>query len=279
MAGVSDVREILSGDGEVGVEIVRNVRRWVDDKVVPTANELEHSGEFPTELQAKFLASGLGEDPSRIVWIDNAVNTKRFSRTSPELARAELGLDAYDPIIGYVGSRPAERGGMALIEAAARLSEKYPRLGVLIVGDGPGTEGLRERARELGVEESCVLTGYVPFDRVPVHINALDVAVSISQLEDRRAASELKVRQYLACGKPVVLSPGGNEFVAREELGSVVDPLDPDAIAASLDRWLALSSGQRGEFALRAEEYMRRHLSMESAIAERFSLWGERLGE
>ena len=57
-------------------------------------------------------------------------------------------------------------------------------------------------------------------------------AVSISSLEDRRAASELKVRQYLACGKPVVISPGGNEFVAHEGLGSVVDPSDPEAIAA-----------------------------------------------
>jgi glycosyltransferase involved in cell wall biosynthesis len=231
-----------------------------------------------TELQAEFLASGLGEDPARIVWIDNAVNTQRFSRTSPELARAELGLEAHDPIIGYVGSRPAERGGMALIEAAARLSGKYPRLGVLIVGDGPGMESLLTRARELGVEDRCVLTGYVPFDRVPLHINSLDVAVSISQLEDRRAASELKVRQYLACGKPVVISPGGNEFVAREELGSVVDPSDHDAIAASLDHWLARSSAEREEFAQRAEEYMRRHLSMGSAIARRFSLWGERLG-
>jgi glycosyltransferase involved in cell wall biosynthesis len=231
-----------------------------------------------TELQAEFLATGLGEDPSRIVWIDNAVNTQRFSRTSPELARAELGLDAHDPIIGYVGSRPAERGGMALIEAAARLSGKYPRLGVLIVGDGPGMESLRTRARELGVEERCVLTGYVPFDRVAVHINCLDVAVSISRLADRRAASELKVRQYLACGKPVVISPGGNDFVVHEGLGSVVDPSDHEAIVASLDRWLALSSAECEEFARRAEGYMRRHLSMESAIEKRFSLWEERLG-
>jgi len=231
-----------------------------------------------TELQAEFLASGLDEDPARIVWVDNAVNTERFSRTSPEIARAELGLEAHDPIIGYVGSRPSERGGMALIEAAARLSEKYPRLGVLIVGDGPGMESLRRRAGELGVEERCVLTGYVPFDRVPVHINALDVAVSISRLADRRAASELKVRQYLACGKPVVISPGGNEFVAHEGLGSVVDPSDPEAIAAALDRWLAPSPTECEDFARRAEEYMRRHLSMESAIAKRFSLWKERLG-
>ena len=39
MAAISDLREIISGDGEVGVEIVRNVRRWVDDQVIPQAND------------------------------------------------------------------------------------------------------------------------------------------------------------------------------------------------------------------------------------------------
>jgi glycogen synthase len=74
-----------------------------------------------------------------------------------------------------------------------------------------------------------------------------------------------------------VISPGGNEFVAREDLGSVVDSTDRDAVAAALDRRLALSSAQREEFALRAEAYMRRHLSMENAIAQRLALWEERL--
>ena len=55
MAGVSDVRsrldvvdrvrlEIIAGDGQTGVEITRNVRRWVDEQVIPYATELEHAG-------------------------------------------------------------------------------------------------------------------------------------------------------------------------------------------------------------------------------------------
>jgi glycosyltransferase involved in cell wall biosynthesis len=271
--GQNSLKILDSRGGWVGRSL-KGLNRWMVRRVVSGAIVADSV----TELQAEFLADGLGEDPGRIVCVDNAVNMNRFARTSPELARGELGLESFDPVIGYVGSRPAERGGLALVEAAAVLSGKYPRLGVLIVGDGPGMERLRIRARELGVEERCVLTGYVPFDRVPLHINALDVAVSISELEDRRAASELKVRQYLACGKPVVISPGGNDFVASEELGSVVDPSDPEAIAEALDRWLALSPAACAEFAERAEQYMRRHLSMESAIARRFSLWRERLG-
>lgn len=250
------------------------LNRWLVRRVVSRAIVADSV----TELQAEFLARGLGLERSRIVCIDNAVNTRRFHRTSSQRARTELGLEGYDPIIGYVGSRPAERGGMALVEAAPRLLPSHPRLGVLVVGEGPGMEGLRARARELGVADRCVFTGYVPFDRVPVHINAMDVTVSISGLEDRRAASELKVRQYLACGKPVVLSPGGNEFIPHEGFGSVVDPDDGDAVAESLAQWLALTPTQREEFARRAEAYMRDHLSTDHALALRLSLWQERLG-
>ena len=174
---------------------------------------------------------------------------RAFDRVAEPLRELEVLVElGVDRVLTSGGAPSAAEGAAvlrALVEAAAVLSGKYPRLGVLIVGDGPGMEDLRTRARELGVEERCVLTGYVPFDRVPAHINSLDVAVSISELDDRRAASELKVRQYLACGKPVVISPGGNEFVGREELGSVVDPSDPDAIAEALDRWLALSPATR----------------------------------
>ncbi len=59
MAGVSDVREIIAGDGETGVEITRNVRRWVDEQVIPNATELEHAGEFPTKIHADMCEMGI----------------------------------------------------------------------------------------------------------------------------------------------------------------------------------------------------------------------------
>lgn len=59
MSGATDVREILAGDGEVGIDIVRSVRRWVDDKVIPTADEYEHANAFPVELHQDMLDMGL----------------------------------------------------------------------------------------------------------------------------------------------------------------------------------------------------------------------------
>lgn len=92
MAGVSDVREILSGDGEVGVEIVRNVRRWVDDKVVPNANELEHSGEFPSELHEDMINLGIYSITFPEQYGGLELSFETYSAVIEEIARGWMGL-------------------------------------------------------------------------------------------------------------------------------------------------------------------------------------------
>ena len=212
------------------------LNRWIFRRLVSRALVADTD----SELHAHELRVLLGVDARQIVWIDNAVNTGRFFPASREAARREIGIDAFDPVVGYVGSRPWERGGAQLIEAAARLRAKYPRLGVVIVGEGAPVAEMKQRASALGIAECCRFSGYVPYHRIPGFINSLDIGVSISQLEERQVNSELKVRQYLACGKPIVISPGSNEFVPAEGFGTVVQPGDLDAITQALDRWLSL---------------------------------------
>jgi glycosyltransferase involved in cell wall biosynthesis len=228
-------------------------------------------------LHVETLQRILGVNSDTIVWIDNTVNVKRFFPSSTINARKELGLTQFDPIIGYIGSRPWERGGMQLIEAAPQLLSKYPNLGVVIIGEGKELEDMKKRARELKIADRVRLEGYIPFDRIPLYVNSLDVGVSISLSEDRRVNSELKVRQYLACGKPVVISPGSNKFVVEENLGSVVQPTDIDAIAKELDYWLSFPSDKREAFCQRAAEYMFNNLSMEAGVNKRIDLWSKRL--
>lgn len=229
-----------------------------------------------SKAQVAILEEKLGVNSHKVVWIDNAVNTSRFYPVPVEKTRQELGLDKFDPIIGYVGTRPWERGGMQLVEAAPRLLNQFPNLGVVVLGGGSQLESLVKRAEELGVTGHCVFTGYVPFQKVPMYVNSLDVGVSISLRSDRSNASELKVRQYLACGKPVVISPGSNDFVIEENFGSVVPPNDVEAVAETLEQWLKISSDERKAFSQRAAEYMENKLSIEAVIDERFRRWSEK---
>jgi glycosyltransferase involved in cell wall biosynthesis len=231
-----------------------------------------------TQAQVQFLREVLDvREPDRIVWIDNVVNTGRFQPARAAQVRKDLGLDRFSTIVGYVGTRPWERGALQLIETAPRLLHSFPDLGIIILGDGSGIAALKRRAQELGVLDHCVFTGYVPFDQVPSYINSLDVGVSINLRADRSAASELKVRQYLACGRPVVLSPGSNDFVIGQGFGSVVQATDLDGIARALESWLSLSPEAREEFCSRTTRYVRDHLSLEAAIDRRLALWSGKL--
>lgn len=227
--------------------------------------------------QLGFLNELLGIPPDKIEVIDNAVNTGRFFPAPRRAAREELRLDNFDPIIGYAGNLPYERGGLELLKAAPKLLRRHPNLGVVILGAGAGSDKLRELARTLRIEERCHLPGRVPYERIPTYVNSFDVGVSILRPQSQ-AASEQKVRQYVACGKPVVATtPGSNDFLAAEGLGSLVRHDDIEGIASALDRWLGLTERERELFEARALSYAEQHLSARNAVAARLELWGQRL--
>jgi glycosyltransferase involved in cell wall biosynthesis len=228
-------------------------------------------------LHVEYLQEILGVPKDHVVWIDNAVNTKRFFPTSTSEARSTLNLTQFNPIIGYVGTRPWERGGMQIIEAAPKLLPKYPNLGLVILGDGKELEPMKARATELEIRDHCRFEGYVPFHQIPLYVNSLDLGVSISLQDERRFSAELKVRQYLACGKPVIVGPGSNEFVLAEKFGSYVESTNIDSIANEADKWLSLTKTEKEIFASRSYRYMQTHLSMEAMVKKRISLWNDRL--
>jgi glycosyltransferase involved in cell wall biosynthesis len=249
------------------------LNRWMFRSIVSRALVADTD----SEGHAVALRQRLGLGEREVVWIDNAVNTARFSPGGSDEARRALGLERFDPMIGYVGSRPWERGGAQLLEAAARLLPRFPKLCVVIVGSGEPVAAMQRRAAELGIAERCHFAGYVPYRRIPLYVKSLDVGVSISLQPERAVNSELKVRQYLACGIPIVISPGGNEFVPEQGFGTVVEPTDLPAITGSIAHWLALSAGEREAFAARTARYMHEQLSMAAAIERRIRLWAERM--
>jgi glycosyltransferase involved in cell wall biosynthesis len=220
------------------------------------------------------LVDTLRVSPEKIVWVDNAVDVHRFRPQSAVEARVQLGLSHFGQLVGYVGSRPSERGGQAIVEAAPALLKHFPSLGFLVVGNGPRLDQVRVMARDLGVADRCVFVGHIPPDQVPNYVNALDVGVSINRRSDRFHSAELKVRQYIACGKPVVVTPGGNGFVEDAGLGMVIS--DERSLVEALASVLRWTSDESTAFSKRARDYAVRELSYERSLERRFDIWSER---
>src|SRR5690606_34096344 len=85
----------------------------------------------------------LGANPDAVVLVENATNTVRFKPLDREVARRSRGLDRFNPVIGFVGGRPWERGGQQIIASMPRILQLYPNAGVVIVGGGSGLEQLQ----------------------------------------------------------------------------------------------------------------------------------------
>ena len=92
MAAISDLREIIAGDGEAGADIVRSVRRWVDEKVIPSADELEHAGVFPTELHRDMVGMGLFSITFSQDYGGLGLSYQTYSAVIEEICRGWMGL-------------------------------------------------------------------------------------------------------------------------------------------------------------------------------------------
>lgn len=116
---------------------------------------------------------------------------------------------------------------------------------------------LRAEAERLGLEERLVLAGPVLLDRVPCYLNALDLALS---LRPDQGCAEMKLRQSIACGRPVLFSNPVNAFVSEHDLGSRVAGDDPAELAAATARRLAA--------------YAAEYLDLNRLNRRRLALWG-----
>ncbi|HRS20653.1 MAG TPA: glycosyltransferase family 4 protein [Clostridia bacterium] len=213
--------------------------------------------------------------------IDNATNVNRFFPQDSQYYRKKLGISKFQPLIGYVGGRPWERGANQLIKVLPELMSFFPDIGVLIVGGDKKMSGMRKLTDEFQVADRVVFTGTVPYEDVNQYINCLDVGVAFDRKDTReKGNANQKIRQYLACGVPVVTSGSGNDFLVSHGLGSIIDDFDNlDVLKDALVKWASMNDIDRHRYKKLARDYAVKHLSVNKALEERILFWKSRLSE
>jgi glycosyltransferase involved in cell wall biosynthesis len=102
----------------------------------------------------------------------------------------------------------------------------------LIVGTGDLVPELKAKAKELGIEGSVVFAGFVPASGLADHYRMCDVFAMPSKGE----GFGIVFLEALACGRPVIAGnrDGSRDALLDGELGFLVDPDSPEAVAAAL---------------------------------------------
>lgn len=143
-------------------------------------------------------------------WISNGIDVTRFrfQAESRETARRELGIEADTLLLGTVGRLSEEKNQGFLLEVFREVKAETPRAVLLLVGAGPLEKELRQKAEELGVEDSVVFYG--ESRKIPELLWAMDVFLFPSTTEGLGIAGV----EAQAAGLPVVCS----EHIPQEAL-------------------------------------------------------------
>lgn len=142
----------------------------------------------------------------RVLAIPNGSDTQLFRPRDSKQSRNAIGIESDCLCVGFVGNLLMFAGVQYLLEAATIIVQKIPKTRFLIVGDGPNKKELMEIAQNSAAPDKITFVGRVPYETVPVYIASMDVCVVPldSTIFKETGTSSLKLREYLACGKPVV---------------------------------------------------------------------------
>lgn len=163
-----------------------------------------------------------------------------------------------------VGRLETEKNPLMLADVVARLD---PRWRLTICGEGPLEGELRDRLRELGIEDRVRLRGYLPVDGGLMDLyRSSDAFLHVSWTE---GVPQVLLEAF-AAGSPVVATAVGGVPDMAGDAALLVPPGDPDAAAAALTRLgddpaLARELAERGLERVRA-----RTLEAESARVAAF---------
>jgi glycosyltransferase involved in cell wall biosynthesis len=201
------------------------------------------------------LISSYGVHPEKALVIPNGVDPEMFRPDDREAARRTLSISD-ETIICFVGNLVRWQGLDSFLNAMALTPES---LSAVVVGDGPERSRLQSLARRLGVDRRVHFKGEVPYPAVPRFLAAANVCVAPFTAERnlRSGVSALKVLEYLASGRPIVVSaiPGARDLVEEFGCGVVVPPGDPAALANALLE--VVSNTTFAESAARASQVVR----------------------
>ena len=91
------------------------------------------------------------------------------------------------------------------LKGLRKLIEKQYDIKLLIVGDGPARNHIKEIAQQLNVLDKVDFAGSVSYDEIPAYIHLMDVClIPFNTGAVAESALPLKLLEYLACQKPVI---------------------------------------------------------------------------
>jgi len=163
----------------------------------------------------------------------NPVNAELFRPLSSEEkveGKKDLGINGKSFV--YMGRVSYEKSIEQVIKAFSIVSKKMPDAKLLIIGDGPEKVPLKKMAKNLGLQEKIIFTGFLYEDKLAKTLGVNDIFITASKSENM----PISILEAMASGLPIigVRALGIPEIVRDNENGYLVAPDKPGEMAEKM---------------------------------------------
>ncbi len=163
-----------------------------------------------------------------------------------------------NPMILYVGDTGLRRGTDTAIKAMPFVLKEYPYAQLVFVGKNSEDSMLHNLVDKLGLKKNVIFEGWQDVSLFPSYIKAATICISpLKRNPHHDTTYANKIFQYMAMGKPVVVSncPAQQHVIEEEECGLVHKAenereLAEELIALLSSEALANQLGNRGKKAV-----------------------------
>ncbi len=215
------------------------------------------------DVHALWTSCGLPLHHNQVVVIPNGIFPDQFAHSpSRDLFRRQWGL-GNGPVVIFLGRLTERKGPQLLIPAFAKASRNIPDARLLIVGPGdPRRSRLDVQIRKYDLTSRVFFTGLL--DGGDKH--AALAASDIFALPAVGEGFSIAALEAMACGLPLLLTPGCNFPEVAEAGAGLVVPREIGALSEAL-RTLLLDSDRRAAMGKRAYELVHAQYRWSQVVA------------
>ena len=220
---IASVHNVYTRDRKVHRRLFNKMLGKYTDKVVAVSDAVKKDIVY---------FDGIPEEKVKVIY--NGIEKQLFVDKKRDEMRSALGIPFGSTVVGTTGRIKEQKGQKYLIEAVSILSREYPSIRLLIIGDGPLMEEMKQYADLLNVNGNVIFLG--TRRDVPDLLSAIDIFVLPSVWEGLGIA----LLEAMAAGKPVIASSIGpfREIIDTKDVGLLVPIGDSRKLATSIEELL-----------------------------------------
>jgi PEP-CTERM/exosortase A-associated glycosyltransferase len=212
-----------------------------------------------------------GVSQEKIILVPNGVDVKTFVPGPPSRPLQERYALQDAVTLGYIGSFFHYEGLDLLVEAMTPLAEEFPRVRLLLVGDGELTPRLTEMAAQPSLSGRVIFVGRVPHQEIAEYYRLCDLFVLPRRdTRETRLVTPLKPMEIMAMGKALVASDiGGHREMIQDRFNGLFFRAGDVADLVAGCRELISNEDLRVQMGIRARRWVEENRDW-SVLVERY---------